>query len=68
MTKMDTKAIVLIIAMFGVIVLTSVSMLSGFDGQTYMGGIGALVTIAGYLFSRKSEIQEEEEDTELIEE
>ena len=65
---MDTKAIVLIIAMFGVIVLTSVSMLSGFDGQTYMGGIGALVTIAGYLFSRKSEIQEEEEDTELIEE
>lgn len=63
------KAIVLVVAMIGVIVLTSVAMMTGHDGQTYAGGIGALVTIAAYLFTqtRKPE-KEEKEEAELIEE
>lgn len=69
--ELDLKAVVLIFAMLGVTIMTCVAMLSGHDGQTYMGGIGALITIAGYLFasSRRVEVsrEEEEEDTEFIE-
>ena len=72
--ELDLKAVVLIFAMVGVTIMTCVAMLSGHDGQTYMGGIGALITIAGYLFAssiqvRRVEVnrEEEEEDTELIE-
>lgn len=64
LSGLDTKAIVLVVAMLGVIVMTSVAIACGHDGQTYMGGIAALVTIAGYLFSRKPEIEEEDSPAE----
>jgi hypothetical protein len=45
-----TEELVLVVAMVCVTVLGCAALFSGFDGQLFTAVIGAIVTIAGYLF------------------
>lgn len=52
----ETKAIVLIVAMICIATMTSVGMAVGLNGALYTGAVTAVVTIAGYLFRQKETI------------
>lgn len=53
--SLTTKSIVLIVAMVLIATMSCVAMLCGLNGWTLTGAIGAIVTIAGYLFRQKED-------------
>jgi len=54
MDENSSDNIVLVFGITGIVILESVAMLSGIDGQLLSAAIGAICTIVGYTFGKST--------------